>query len=249
MLKGKNIIVTGCLKGIGRKTLDLMAQNNANVFACAQFQTEEFEAYTKKLSDDYGVEIIPLYFDLTKEDEIKDAVMQIRKTKKNIDALVNIAGYTKDALFQMVSMNDMQTIFQINFFSQIIFSQYIVKLMLRSGSPGSIVNISSISGLDGSVGQLAYSSSKAALAAATKVMAQELGKNGIRVNAVAPGFIDTDMYSSVPAEIIQGKVARTKLKRMGQPEEVAEVIKFLVSDQARHITGQIVRIDGGKGYI
>lgn len=247
MLVGKTAVITGCLKGIGRSTLEIFAKNGASVFACAQYPTEEFEEYCTGLSQEYEGEIIPVYFDLCKDEEIKQAALFIRKQKKPIDILVNIAGYTKDALFSMVSMEDIQKTFKVNFFSQIVFSQYIVKMMIRNKKGGVIINTSSISGIDGSVGQLSYSSSKAALIAATKVMAEELGEHQIRVNAIAPGFIDTDMYNDVPKEILDRKVAKTKLKHMGKPEDVAETILYLASDASRHITGQIVRIDGGKG--
>ncbi len=248
-MKGKTAVITGCLKGIGRSTLDLFASAGADVFACAQFPTDEFEAHCKALCEQYGVEVIPVYFDLCNEEEIKKAIMQIRKAKKSIDALVNIAGYTKDARFQMVNMENLEKTFQINYFSQIILSQYIVKLMARNANGGSIVNTSSISGIDGSIGQLAYAGSKAALISATKVMAMELAGNKIRVNAIAPGYINTDMYLDVPEELIQQKISNTKLKRMGRPEEVADLILFLASDESSHITGQVFRIDGGKGTI
>lgn len=249
LLKGKTAVVTGCLKGIGRSTLDLFAKEGADIFACAQFQTEEFESHINELNGEYGVQVVPLYFDLCNDDEIKNSVKEIRKTKKQIDVLVNIAGYTKDARFQMVTMENMEKTFRINYFSQIIFSQYIVKMMLRSGMGGSIINTSSISGIDGSIGQLAYAGSKAAIISATKVMAEELGSNRIRVNAIAPGYIDTDMYREVPECLIKAKIQNTKLKRMGRPEEVAETILFLASDESTHITGQVFRIDGGKGIV
>ncbi len=247
MLTGKTAIITGCLKGIGRSTLDVFAKNGASVFACAQYQTEEFEDYCTRLNQESEGEIIPTYFDLSRDEEIKEAAMFIRKQKRPADILVNIAGYTKDARFQMVSMEDMQKTFKINFFSQIAFTQYIVKMMIRNKKGGAIINTSSISGIDGSIGQLSYSASKAALIAATKVMAEELGEHLIRVNAIAPGFIDTDMYNDVPKEILDRKIAKTKLKHMGRPEDVAETILYLASDASRHITGQIIRIDGGKG--
>ena len=148
MLSGKTAIITGCLKGIGRCTLDVFAMNGVSVFACAQFYDKEFEEHCKQLEEKYNVQIIPIYFDLCDDAEMKDAVMEIKKKGLPIDILVNIAGYTKDALFQMVSMDDMQRTFKINFFSQIVFSQYIVKLMLRGKKGGTIINTSSISGID-----------------------------------------------------------------------------------------------------
>jgi len=249
MLKGKTAVITGCLKGIGYQTVETFASQGADIFACAQYHTEEYEVSLSELSKKYGVEIIPVYFDLLVDEQIKQAVMSIRKYKKPINILVNIAGYTKDSLFQMTRAEEIEKIMKINFVSQMVFSQYIVKLMINGKCGGSIVNISSISGIDGSVGQLSYSASKAALLAASKVMAEELAEQKIRVNTIAPGFIDTDMYHGVPEELLKKKIERTKLKRMGKAEEVSNAIAFLASDLASHITGQTIRIDGGKGII
>ena len=173
LLKGKTAVVTGCLQGIGRETLDTFARNGANVFACCLNETDEFLNHILSLEQNHGVQIIPIYFDLLDTDSIKQAAQKIQKQKLPIDILVNIAGLTQDALFSMVSMDQMQKVFQANFFSQIMFSQYIVKLMLRNNG-GSIINISSISAIDGNAGQLTYSSTKAAIIAATKTMSIEL---------------------------------------------------------------------------
>lgn len=247
LLTGKNCVITGCLSGIGRSTLDLFAKAGANVIACALSSTEEYVDYLRELKQEYHVEIIPIYFNMMNNDEIKNAAREIQKHKKSIDVLVNIAGLNRDAIFQMVTMQDMQTTFQVDFFAQILFSQYIVKMMHRNGRGGSIINTSSISGLDGRAGQLSYASAKSAVVAATKSMAIELGPQKIRVNAIAPGMIDTEMYRNVPPEIIAAKVQSTQLKRMGKPEEVAKTILFLASDLSSHITGQVIRIDGGMG--
>lgn len=246
MLKGKTAVVTGCLKGIGRETLDHFAAAGADVFACCQFPTEEFESHLQELRDVCGVQVWPVYFDMTDNNAIRDAARTIQQEHRKIDALVNIAGLNRDAFFQMVRPEDLQLTFQVNFFSQIIFSQYIVKLMLRGGG-GSVIFTSSVSGLNGNEGQLAYAASKAALVAAVKTMAEELGSGGVRVNAVAPGLIDTDMYKNVPPEVVENKVKKTDLKRMGKTGEVADTIVFLASDMSSHITGQILRIDGGLG--
>ncbi|GHV33508.1 3-oxoacyl-ACP reductase [Synergistales bacterium] len=245
MLNGKTAVITGCLQGIGRCTMDLFASNNASVFACCQYETEEFSRHIAEISGKLGVEIIPVYFDMSDNAAIKSAAIEIQKKKKSIDVLVNIAGINKDALFQMVTYDDLQATFQVNFFSQIIFSQYIVKLMQKNNGGGSIINTASISGLDGNKGQLAYAASKSALVAATKTMAVELGEKRIRVNAIAPGVIDTNMTSALASDVTAKKINRSKLKRKGLPEEVASTILFLASDMSEHITGQVIRIDGG----
>lgn len=245
MLKGKNAVITGTLQGIGKATLEYFVSYGANVWACAQRQDDAFEAYCKELEAKYGVWVKPVYFDLTDADAIKAAVKTIQSDKQPVDALVNIAGMARDAIFHMVSMETMKLVFEVNFFSQIQFSQYITKLMLRNPNPSSVVFVSSISAIDGNAGQLAYGSSKAALIGAMKTMSKELASKGIRVNAIAPGVIDTDMNKVVPQEVIDEKIKTMDIKRLGKPSEVASTIAFLCSDLSRHITGQTIRIDGG----
>lgn len=245
MLKGKNAVITGTLQGIGKATLEYFVSSGANVWACAQRQDDAFEAYCKELEAKYGVWVKPVYFDLTDADAIKAAVKTIQSDKQPVDALVNIAGMARDAIFHMVSMETMKLVFEVNFFSQIQFSQYITKLMLRNPNPSSVVFVSSISAIDGNAGQLAYGSSKAALIGAMKTMSKELASKGIRVNAIAPGVIDTDMNKVVPQEVIDEKIKTMDIKRLGRPSEVASTIAFLCSDLSRHITGQTIRIDGG----
>ncbi len=245
MLTDKNIVVTGVLQGIGRASLDYFASNGANIWACAQHPSEEFEEHCKSLEERYSVWIKPVYFDLLNTDDMKSAVKSIQSDKKPVDALVNIAGMARDAIFHMVTMENLKLVFDVNFFSQINFSQYITKLMLRNPSPSSVVFVSSISALDGNAGQLAYSSSKAALIGAMKTMSKELASKGIRVNAIAPGVIDTDMNKVVPQNVIDAKIKTMDIKRLGKPDEVASTLAFLVSDLSKHITGQVIRIDGG----
>lgn len=245
MLSGKNAVITGTLQGIGRATLEYFASNGANVWACALHPTEEFESFCKELESKFSVWVKPVYFDLTNQEEMKAAVKDIQSSKQPVDALINIAGMAKDALFHMVSMENLKNVFEVNYFSQIQFSQYITKLMLRNSIPSSVVFISSISAIDGNSGQLAYASSKAALIGAMKTMSKELASKGIRVNAVAPGVIDTEMNKVVPQEVIAEKIAMMDIKRLGKPSEVSSVLAFLASDLSRHITGQVIRIDGG----
>lgn len=244
VLKNKNAIITGCIQGIGKATLEEFAKNGANIWACALEYNEDFESYCKKLSEKNNIWIKPIYFNLLNQDEIKAGLKQISSDKVPVDILVNIAGMTKDAITHMVTMEQMKLIFEINFFSQIYLTQFVTKLMIRQGY-GSVVNTSSISAIDGSYGQLSYSSSKAALIGATKTLSKELASKGVRVNAIAPGVISTDMNKIVPDEIIQENIKKMKIKRLGNADEVAKTILFLASDLSNYITGQIIRIDGG----
>ncbi len=245
MVSGKNIVVTGCIQGIGKETLRVLAENGANVFACAYKQTDEFEKYCAELAEKNKVEIWPVYFDLMDNASIKDGAKTIQSQKVEIRGLINIAGINKDAFFNMVTYQDLLDTFQVNFFSQIVFSQYIVKLMQRKQTAGSIVFTSSITAFDGNEAQLSYGASKAALVGAMKTMALELGKNGIRVNAVAPGVIKTPMTEALEQSVIDKKVKSMDIPRLGEAKEVADLFMFLMSDLSSHISGQTIRVDGG----
>lgn len=245
MLSGKNIVVTGCLQGIGKATLKVFAENGANVFACAYQQNEEFEKFCNDLKEQNNVQIIPVYFDLMDIAALKEAAKVIQKSKLEIHGLVNIAGINKDAYFNMITYQDMVDTFQVNVYSQLIFSQYIVKLMQRYQTAGSIAFTSSITALDGNAGQVTYGASKAALLGAMRSMALELGSYGIRVNAVCPGVIKTPMTEKLAPEVIDQKVRVMEIPRLGEADEVANTFLYLMSDLSTHVSGQTIRIDGG----
>lgn len=245
MLKGKNAIITGARRGIGRATVEVFAENRANIWACARKEDTAFEEDMVRLAEQYGVQIEPVYFDLTDEAQLKQAVKQIQGAKRQVDILVNNAGaVAQSTCFAMTSVAKMKELFDVNFFSQMLLTQYVARLMTRRRS-GSIVNLTSIAALDGEPAQLEYVGSKAAIAGATKKLAIELGESGIRVNAVAPGVIDTDMGNEMHPKLMERIVNNTVMKRLGQPREIANVIAFLASDRASYVTGQIIRVDGG----
>ncbi|NMF03275.1 SDR family oxidoreductase [Clostridium beijerinckii] len=245
MLKGKNAIITGANRGIGRKTVEIFAQNGANIWACARKKSEEFENEINQLSRQYDVSIEPIYFDLSISDEIKNSMKKIISEKKYIDILVNNAGMvSENKLFHMTTIEEMKSLFEVNFFSHILITQYISRVMLRQ-KYGSIVNIASVAALDGDPAQLEYVSSKAAIIGATKKLAIELGKNNVRVNALAPGLTDTEMASNMTDEYLERTVQNTIMKRLGSKEEIANAIMFLASDLSSYITGQVIRVDGG----
>jgi 3-oxoacyl-[acyl-carrier protein] reductase len=246
LLEGKTALITGCLKGIGHAAMQLFARSGANILACCQREDPDFEASRIALRTETGVEIIPYYFDLANADEIRSAMKQVAAARHKVDILLNIAGMTQDSLFHMTTMDSMKSVFEINFFSQMSVTQYVGKLMVRQGS-GSIINVASVSAIDGNAGQISYSASKAALIGATKTLASELAPHNIRVNAVAPGVIKTDMTAAIPAESFQKLCAHIPMGRPGLPCEVAGVMLFLASDLSTYITGQVLRIDGGIG--
>lgn len=245
MLSGKNIVVTGCLQGIGRETMKTFAQNGANIFACAYKQYDEFENFCEILAKDNNVQVVPVYFDMMDNTSIKEAAKLIQKSKMEIHGLVNIAGINRDALFSMITMQDMQDTFQVNYFSQIIFTQYIVKIMQRYKTAGSIAFTSSITALDGNSGQVTYGASKAALIGAMRSMALELGGSGIRVNAACPGVIKTPMTEKLTEDVILLKEKSMEIPRIGEAFEVADVFMYLMSDLSTHYSGQVIRVDGG----
>lgn len=245
MLKGKNAIITGCARGIGKQILQKFAENGANIWACIRKPDKEFSEYIHQLSEQYKVSITPIYFDLGNTEEIKNAVKEIRQSKQPVDILVNNAGITYNALFQMTSIEKLKELFEINFFSQFIFTQYVVKLMVRQKA-GSIVNISSTAAIDANSGRSAYGASKAAVICVTKAMAEELAEYNIRANVIAPGITETEMVSaSMTTEVIKETIEQTKLKRIGKPFEIANAALFLASDLSSYVTGQVLRVDGG----
>ncbi len=245
LLKGKTAVLTGSNRGIGKAILEVFAKNGANIWACIRKPDDRFTDYIANLAKETSVTISPVYFDLVDVEQVKAGVKTITSAKQPVDVLVNNAGIIYTALFQMTSIDKMKEVFEINFFSQMLLTQYIVRIMTRQKS-GSIINISSSAGIDCNEGRIAYAASKAAVIASTKVMARELAKYNIRVNAIAPGLIETDMMrESTPEDVLANTLQRTCLKRVGEPSEIADAVLFLSSDSSSYITGQVLRVDGG----
>lgn len=178
LLKDKNIIITGCARGIGNIILETFAANGANIWACARTKTDAFEARAYDLSGKYEVEIWPVYFDLADHDQLKNAAKSITSSKRTVDLLVNNAGITFNAVFLMTPMTKVQEVFDVNFFSPFLFTQYIAKTMIRQ-KKGSIINIASSAGIDGNAGRSVYGASKAAVICTTKAMAAESASSAL----------------------------------------------------------------------
>ena len=245
LIKGKTAVVTGCNKGIGKKILEVFSANGATVFACVRNIDEEFKSFSNKLKQKFNNQIIPVQFDLNDEKGIKEAANIILTSNKSIDILVNNAATIHTSIFQMTPAKKLKELFEVNFFSQTIFTQYILKSMIKN-KKGSIVYISSSSALDGNEGRSAYSSAKAAMIAHAKVLSRELGVHNIRVNSIAPGLTNTDMMKKNHQEkIINEVISRISLRRIANPEEIANVVLLLSSDLTSYITGQVIRVDGG----
>ena len=244
MLSGKNAIITGARQGIGRAAVEVFAKNGANVWACARKEDADFEADMAQLAEKYSVWIKPVYFEMTDEMQMKQAVRQIQKEKVPVDILVNNAGEAQYDNFTMMPVKNLRRMMECNYISPLLFTQLIVRMMSRA-SRGSIVFLSSVAGLQAEAGNTAYGGSKAAVAHATGILSKELAGLNIRVNAVAPGMVDTDMKGQADEAYWESLVERVPLKRMAQPQEIANVIAFLSSDLASYITGQVIRVDGG----
>ena len=245
MLDQKNAVITGAGGGIGMASVKCFAANGANIWACEFRQNPQTEARWAEIAAEYGIWIQPVYFDVTDEEQVKEAVKQIRSKKVPVDVLANVAGIAADSTsFHMTGMDKMKKVFEVNFFALTLLTQYISRLMLRQQS-GSIVNVASIAGIDGDPAQYEYAASKAAVIGGTKKLAREFAPNGIRVNAVAPGMTETSMGAQIEDDLKQEILSKIMMKRMGRPEEIANVIAFLASDCASYMTGQVIRVDGG----
>ena len=245
LIKNKCAIITGCNRGIGKSILEIFSNNGSEIFACVRKITPDFLDYCKFLENKNKRKIIPLEFDLNNKDQIKEAINLINNSKRSIDILINNAGSINTAIFQMTSENNIKNLFETNFFSQINFTQSILKIMLKQKG-GSIIFISSTSALDADAGRGAYVAAKSSINSIAKVLSKEVGNKNIRVNVIAPGLIDTDMLNdNTKEDIIEKRLANTCLNRKGRTDEIAKVALFLSSDLSSYITGQTIRVDGG----
>lgn len=244
-MKSKNAIITGARSGIGLATVHLFAKNGCNIWAVVHRDDKEFLATIGQWEQDYGVWIKPIYIDLSESESIKAGIKQIIQEKLDIDILVNAAGIVSpNRLFSMTKMEDIRKVMEVNFFSVIELTQLVCRSMMRQRK-GSIVNIGSIAAWGEDTSQMEYAASKAALTIATKKLARELGTAGIRVNAIAPGFTQTKMLSSLEEDQLNYITKGIGLHRLGTPEEIAEVCVWLASDNSSFVTGETIKADGG----
>lgn len=241
LLSGKVALVTGCGKGIGRATVERYSEEGATVYAVTRTEGK-LEEFARILNKKNEGNVIPVYYDITDKDLMKKCVIKIKKEQGKLDILVNNAGIMKDALIGMVDDSTLMQTFDTNVFALIHMTQLALKIMKKDGV---IINLSSIVGVRGSAGQTVYAASKGAVATLTKTWARELVKDNIRVNALAPGKINTDMYHSIGEDKVQDGIKEVGMGRLGSPVEVANVAVFLASDLASYVTGEIIGVNGG----
>lgn len=242
-LKGKTAIVTGGARGIGKSIAMTLAAAGANIvinYTRSSSEAEEVVEEAKKL----GVSALAVKADVSKNDEIENLVKEVLNQFGSIDILVNNAGITRDNLLIRMSEEDFQAVIDINLKGAFICTKHVSKVMMKQRT-GKIINIASVVGVMGNAGQSNYAASKAGLIGFTKSIAKELAKRNVNVNAVAPGYIETDMTASLPEKVREAFMINIPMARGGSPQDVANVVLFLSSKYSDYITGQVINIDGG----
>ena len=243
MLKGKVALVTGAGRGIGKEIALQLASHGAKLIVNYRGNEAQANEIVKEIKD-AGGEAIALKADISKENEAKELINQAIEQYERLDILVNNAGITKDGLLIRMSEADFDQVINVNLKGSFYCLKHAALVMLKQRA-GKIINIASIVGIMGNIGQINYAASKAGVIGMTKTAARELSSRGITVNAVAPGFIETDMTKSLPDKIKEAGISNIPLKRFGTPSEVAGVVSFLASEAANYITGQVICVDGG----
>lgn len=243
LLSGKNVIITGGSRGIGKGIAQVFAQHGANVaftYASSEGPALELEAELTKM----GVKAKAYKSNAADFQDSQDFVNQVAKDFDSIDVLINNAGITKDNLLMRISEEDFDKVIEVNLKSVFNMTKAVQRTMLKQRH-GSIINMSSVVGVKGNAGQTNYAASKAGIIGFSKSVALELGSRNIRCNAIAPGFIETEMTDALNEETVQGWRNAIPLKRGGTPLDVANACVFLASDLSSYITGQTLHVDGG----
>ena len=243
MLKGKCAVVTGATRGIGRAIALKLGQLGANLVINYRSKDEEAVTLKEELLA-LGVDVLVVKGDISLDADAKKLIDEAKNKFGSIDVLVNNAGITKDNLILRMKEEDFDQVIDVNLKGTFNCLKHVAPIMVKQRS-GKIINLSSVVGIIGNAGQVNYSASKAGVIGMTKSLAKELGGRGINVNAVAPGYIQTDMTAELndkTKEQLQGAIP---LKRLGEPNDVAEVVAFLSTDASKYITGQVINVDGG----
>ena len=243
MEERKVVLVTGGSRGIGREVAEVYAENGYDVVINYVSDKTDVEGIKKEF-EEKGVKYLLVKADVSKAEDVDNMVEEAIKEFGKIDVLVNNAGITRDTLLMRMSEEDFDKVIEINLKGTYLVTKAVTKYMMKKRQ-GSIINLASVVGVVGNAGQTNYAASKAGIIGFTKSVAKELASRNIRANAVAPGFIATDMTSVLSDSVKENINAQIPLKRMGTAREVAEVIYFLGSEKSSYITGQVINIDGG----
>ena len=241
--KNKVVVVTGASRGIGHSIADAFASHGATVAICSTNHEKATEV-AASLKQKYGHDSYGEGVDIKDFAAVSEFISNVHKAFGRIDILINNAGITRDNLLLRLTENDWTDVINTNLNSIFYTTKSVIKIMLKQ-KYGRIVNISSVVGLMGNPGQSNYCASKAGMLAFTKSISKEYGKKNITVNAVAPGFIETDMTDSLPNEHLDNIIGTVPLNRIGTPDDVSNAVMFLASDDASYMTGQVLSVDGG----
>ncbi|MEH7009418.1 3-oxoacyl-ACP reductase FabG [Neobacillus niacini] len=241
-LKDKVALITGAANGIGLTAAEVFAKEGAKV-AMADFNAGQGEKRAKELRGK-GYDVTFFQVNVAQRSSVDEMVEKVRDTYGNIGVLINNAGITKDAMLSKLTVEDFQAVLDVNLTGVFHCTQAVLPSMIENGK-GKIINTSSVSGVYGNIGQTNYAATKAGVVGMTKSWAKELGRKGINVNAVAPGFIDTGMTAKVPEKIVDQMKQMIPLARLGKPEDIANAYLFLASDESNYINGTVLHVDGG----
>jgi len=246
IFEGKTAIITGASGGIGSAIARRLASQGCHIAALGRNvdKVQNMISHLPSSSPSSSSLHLALPCDVSDSESVNKAVASILEQRGRVDFLINAAGINKDSLLLRSRDSDIEATLSTNLLGAIFMSRAVLKTMIQQ-KQGSIVNIGSVVGTGGQIGQVAYAASKAGLVGLTKSLAKEVGSRGIRVNCLAPGFIETDMTKDIAAEKRDQLIQRIPLQTFGQPEDVASVVAFLCSEDSRYITGQVMGVDGG----